>query len=151
MRNGKQPVIHIVYDSLTEQDAFQKESSLIAHYGRRDTGTGCLMNMSDGGEGNSGHRYCIDKKKYTLYHQDGTVLENISRMEVVEIFQNHQTAAGFLRNGKSKGWYLDKDNPPEKLYVEDDREFKLFNIQKMEFEMISKSTCSLFGLTVGSF
>jgi hypothetical protein len=34
-----------------ESDAFNKEIMLIAHYGRRDLGTGILTNMTDGGEG----------------------------------------------------------------------------------------------------
>lgn len=38
----------------SEQDAFAAEIFLIAYYGRIDLGTGCLRNLTDGGDGCSG-------------------------------------------------------------------------------------------------
>lgn len=46
--------ISILYETLTEGQAFDIEKKLIAEYGRVDLGTGILRNMSDGGEGPSG-------------------------------------------------------------------------------------------------
>ena len=37
----------------SEDDAFAAEMFLIAYYGRKDLGTGCLHNLTDGGEGNA--------------------------------------------------------------------------------------------------
>jgi len=45
----------LVEEFSSEQDAFVAEIFLIAYYGRRDLGTGCLRNLTDGGEGISGH------------------------------------------------------------------------------------------------
>jgi hypothetical protein len=46
--------IVILSNDLSESDAFQLEKDLIRQYGRIDLGTGCLHNLTDGGEGWSG-------------------------------------------------------------------------------------------------
>jgi hypothetical protein len=43
-----------VFETEVEAEAFAKEIELIALYGRRNTGTGTLFNLTDGGEGGSG-------------------------------------------------------------------------------------------------
>ena len=43
--------VDIIFDGLTEQEAFEYEREAIATYGRIDLGTGCLANLTDGGEG----------------------------------------------------------------------------------------------------
>lgn len=42
--------VSILHSNLSEQDALSKEVELIALYGRRDNGTGILVNLTDGGE-----------------------------------------------------------------------------------------------------
>jgi len=46
----------------SEDDAFFAEKFLIAYYGRIDLGTGCLRNLTDGGEGAAGIR-CSEEKR----------------------------------------------------------------------------------------
>ena len=41
----------IIQDNLSWEDACKLEKELILEYGRRDNGTGVLVNMTDGGEG----------------------------------------------------------------------------------------------------
>jgi hypothetical protein len=43
--------IEIVLTDLTKEEAFQKEKEFILFYGRKDLGTGTLVNMAAGGEG----------------------------------------------------------------------------------------------------
>ena len=45
--------IIILKENLSEQEAFAYEKELIKFYGRKDLGTGILMNWTDGGEGTS--------------------------------------------------------------------------------------------------
>lgn len=45
------PVYVVSIDGVTSSEALDKEIELIALYGRLDIGTGCLCNLTDGGEG----------------------------------------------------------------------------------------------------
>jgi hypothetical protein len=57
-RSIKRPVdksrIVILEDNLTESEALELEIQKISEYGRIDTGTGILRNLTDGGDGVSG-------------------------------------------------------------------------------------------------
>jgi len=44
----------LIEPHISEADAFDAEKFLVAYYGRKDLGTGCLRNLTDGGEGSSG-------------------------------------------------------------------------------------------------
>jgi hypothetical protein len=44
--------IVMLHENLTEKEAFDLEKSLIIEYGRKDLGTGILVNLTEGGEGN---------------------------------------------------------------------------------------------------
>ncbi len=48
--------ILVLKTGLTEEEAFKHERYMIAIYGRKDLGTGILRNMTDGGDGMSGHK-----------------------------------------------------------------------------------------------
>ena len=53
----------ITQDFESEEDAFFAEKFLISYYGRIDLGTGCLRNLTDGGEGASGAVHTIEAKE----------------------------------------------------------------------------------------
>jgi hypothetical protein len=46
--------IKFLFENLNEQEAIDKEIELIKYFGRKDMNTGCLVNLTDGGEGLSG-------------------------------------------------------------------------------------------------
>jgi hypothetical protein len=48
---GRHIFIEIIRDELTHEQAVKLEMKLIKKYGRRDLGTGCLANHTDGGDG----------------------------------------------------------------------------------------------------
>lgn len=53
IREGKRILPKKLVENLSEYDAFLCEAKCIEQYGRRDSGTGCLSNHSNGGEGGS--------------------------------------------------------------------------------------------------
>lgn len=66
-RAGYEPEIKFIAKNLDEELAFLAETEFILKYGRRNIKTGCLLNLTNGGEGMSGyvlsdtHRKAISK------------------------------------------------------------------------------------------
>jgi len=54
--------VEIVFDKLEWNEACLKEKELILKYGRIDLGTGLLVNLTDGGEGNFGRKASKETK-----------------------------------------------------------------------------------------
>ena len=57
-RHGNAPLLGriLFYIAKDEADAFENEIALIWYYGRKDLGTGCLRNLTDGGENPPSHK-----------------------------------------------------------------------------------------------
>lgn len=63
-RGAPPPERIIVQDWPSEELAFEGEKLLIAYYGRIDLGTGCLRNLSDGGDGPAG---AVRSKEFRMH------------------------------------------------------------------------------------
>lgn len=61
-RAGTPAGYEIICEHLNEVESFDKEKELIERYGKRINNTGILVNMTDGGEGSSGHLWTEDQK-----------------------------------------------------------------------------------------
>ena len=86
----------LVQDFPSEQDAFAAEKFLINYYGRVDLGTGCLRNLTEGGEGCSG-RICKDETKQKIRQANSHPLS-----------KSHREALSRVRKGKGNAVSLRK-------------------------------------------
>lgn len=60
---GSEPKTILVFENLTEIEAFKQESVLVQLIGRKDENSGPLINKTNGGEGLSGHKLSMKTKQ----------------------------------------------------------------------------------------
>ena len=70
-----------LHENLTEQEAWNIETALIEEYGKLSDGTGCLCNLSDGGEGASGVIHSKETKQKWSNAKKGKTWEEIYGVE----------------------------------------------------------------------
>lgn len=83
--------VEIYQDGLQEWAAFELESELIALYGRKDLGYGSLVNLTNGGDGISGHKHSAETIKKILAksslhkHSEATKLLMASKLKGIPL------------------------------------------------------------------
>lgn len=79
----------LIQEHASETDAFAAEVFFIAYYGRKDKGTGCLCNRTDGGDGSTGATWVMS-------------IEGRSNISAA-MLGNNNAAGGPGGAGRSKG------------------------------------------------
>lgn len=105
-KHGK--IVEILQDNLQEWYAFELEADMISLHGRRDLGSGPLVNLADGGQGpgEEGHPNC-DLTIYTFYNVDTNETIRSTRVNFRRMFPESNLSGLFLRVLKSeKRWVV---------------------------------------------
>lgn len=75
-------IVEIVLSNLQEWYAFELETNLIALYGRKDSGDGCLINMTNGGEGATGTKKNVETRAKISAAKKGVVFSEKHRQNL---------------------------------------------------------------------
>lgn len=101
LKDGNTPEIVRVYEGLTELESFLYEQELIREYGRKDLKTGCLLNLTAGGDGASGYRHTEEAKdKIRLAFLGKRLTDEI--MEKISAKRKEQGNFGYLRRSTTE-------------------------------------------------
>lgn len=84
--------MHFLHKDLTEKEALQQERYWIKYYGRRDLGLGPLCNLTDGGEGTSGHIHTDEAKQKMSEAVKGRIMSNETKQKISKIHKGKKTA-----------------------------------------------------------
>jgi NUMOD3 motif len=92
-----------ISDNMTEADAFQLEMLLIHLHGKISDGTGILRNVTDGGEGASGHRHSDSTKAKIGRPKSAEERERISQaLKGKPLSEETKAKMSASRRGKKK-------------------------------------------------
>ncbi|MEO5348925.1 MAG: NUMOD3 domain-containing DNA-binding protein [Magnetococcus sp. YQC-3] len=96
--NGGTPVTKLLFENLSESEAFEKEKELIKFYGRKDNG-GILANLSDGGEGFSNRIVTEETRAKMSITRKGRVHSEETKKEMSEL-QRGEKNTMYGRSGR---------------------------------------------------
>jgi hypothetical protein len=105
--------------NLTEIGALALERRYIAWYGRKDQKTGCLINLTDGGESNSGWLMPKKVKNKISQTKKGSIPWNVgkhhSTLTRQKLVEAHKSRAPVSAETRRKMSESHKNKPPEML------------------------------------
>jgi len=97
--------------NLTEEEAFRHEIYMIAVFGRKDLGTGILINMTDGGEGCSGAIRSDETKKRMSKAKKGKIFSEEHKRKLSDAHkgENHSEERRIKIGKGNKGKILSEE------------------------------------------
>jgi hypothetical protein len=139
----------IVEDNLSWQQACEVERQLIKEYGRRDLGTGSLVNMTDGGDGN--YNFSEEVLEKIRNASKNRVVSDETRLKLSKL--NKGKIVSDETKSKLKGRIVSKETrdklskankkcvPPSRKGVKLSEETKKLLSEKNKGRKLSEETC----------
>jgi hypothetical protein len=103
------PIVEILYDNLEENESFTLEKYLIESLGRKDLGTGILVNTSDGGKGSSGMVHSEKTKDIIRKARKGKPSNNKGKTWTQKNKREKNKPRGKYKTRKDKGKTFSKE------------------------------------------
>lgn len=92
--------IRVMRQGLTREQAICWERLYIARYGRKDLGTGCLMNRTDGGDATKHGPEALEKIRQAALRP-----ENVERLRTINVGRRRpEHAIKAISEGRSRAW-----------------------------------------------
>ena len=116
-------VVEIVEKDIQEWYAHELEKDLIALYGRRDQGSGPLVNLTDGGEGSSGYKHTekvlgknhprFDSRIWKFRNVFTGETENMTQYDFQNKYPNLHVRHMIYKKSSTHGWIVEDHTPQE--------------------------------------
>ena len=110
----------LVFPMLSEAEAFESEIALIELFGRKDIGTGCLRNLTDGGE--NPPKGCLKGRKLSEAHKLKLALAKIGTRGNHTGFKHSDETKQKMRKPRSYRWTLTEATKQKQLVASVARE-----------------------------
>jgi hypothetical protein len=101
IKSGLETLV-FMYETPDEELAFVLECALILQYGRRDLGTGILINRTDGGEGRSGRTLSAESRKKISDARLGLKLTPEHKKKVSDSLLGNKRALGYKHTEETR-------------------------------------------------
>jgi group I intron endonuclease len=141
--NNSSYEVEIFMDDLTWEEACEKEKELISLYGRKNTKTGILANMTDGGEGTLNIKFSQERRESISIRNLGNTYGSLTKGNTHT--EDSRRKMSLALQGENHPLFGKKHTYDSKLKISQTKGCKEFDVYKNDIYIgryIAKSLCA---------